>query len=179
MTQRLLTAFAGATMMLTIASPIPCLAASNTVTTLLAVDGDNQLETHAFVNCHSSSSSCEFIVGADLRTPDTVTGFPPDLWARQTTEFRSSNRLAYLDVHVTDPPWNRVQKAGGQDVSTTIYLGEGPPDRYQTVGTIDSTDWQTGQPRTDETVIVCTHVQVVYAGVNLTSPSTCAQTSFS
>jgi hypothetical protein len=26
---------------------------------------------------------------------------------------------------------------------------------------------------------VCTHMQVVYTGVNITSPSTCAQTSFS
>ncbi|MCO4859992.1 hypothetical protein MKD49_26180, partial [Herbaspirillum sp. WGmk3] len=64
--------------------------------------------------------------------------------------------MAYLDVHVSDPPWNRVQKEGGQDVSTAIYMGDGPPDKYQTVGTIDSTDWHTGQPRTDETVIVCT-----------------------
>jgi hypothetical protein len=28
-------------------------------------------------------------------------------------------------------------------------------------------------------VIVCTHIQVVYSGVNITSPSTCAQTTFS
>lgn len=179
MTKRLLTACAGATLMLTIASPVSCLAASNAVTTLLAADGVNQLATHAFVNCHSSRGSCEFIVSADLRTPDAVTGFPPDLWARQTTEVRPSNRLAYLDVHVTDPPWNRVQKTGGQAVSTTIYLGDGPPDKYQTIGTIDSTDWQSGQPRTNETVIVCTHIQVIYTGVNLTSPSTCAQTTFS
>ena len=28
-------------------------------------------------------------------------------------------------------------------------------------------------------VIACTHIQVVYPGVNLTSPGTCAQTTFS
>ncbi|MGZ4584334.1 MAG: hypothetical protein ACXVYI_08245, partial [Mycobacterium sp.] len=38
---------------------------------------------------------------------------------------------------------------------------------------------QTGQPKTDNNVIACTHVQVVYPGVNITSPSTCAQTTFS
>jgi hypothetical protein len=34
-----------------------------------------------------------------MRTPDGVTGFPPGLWARQPTEIRSSNRMAYLDAH--------------------------------------------------------------------------------
>jgi len=38
---------------------------------------------------------------------------------------------------------------------------------------------RTGQPRTDVPVIVCTHIQVVYSGVNITSPSTCAQANFS
>jgi hypothetical protein len=58
-------------------------------------------------------------------------------------------------------------------------MGDGPPDKYQTVGRIDSTDGRTEQPRTDVNVIVCTHIQVVYKGVNVTSPSTCAQTTFS
>lgn len=47
------------------------------------------------------------------------------------------------------------------------------------VGQINSTDWSSGQPRTNERVIVCTHIQAVYSGVNITSPSTCAQTAFS
>lgn len=63
--------------------------------------------------------------------------------------------------------------------TSPCVTGEGPPEKYQTVGQIDSTDWSTGQPRTDERVIVCTHIQVVYSGVNITSPSTCAQTAFS
>jgi hypothetical protein len=36
-----------------------------------------------------------------------------------------------------------------------------------------------GQPRTNVPVIMCTHVQVVYGGNNITSPSTCAQATFS
>ena len=40
------------------------------------------------------------------------------------------------------------------------------------------TDWRTGQPRTNVNVILCTHIQVVYSGVNVTSPSTCAQANF-
>ena len=69
-------------------------------------------------------------------------------------------------------------KEGGKDVITTVYFGEGPPDKYQTTGVIDSTSWSTGQPMTNVNVIVCTFMQVVYTGVNLTTPSTCAQTNF-
>lgn len=152
-------------------------AASNTATSLFPVDEATQLETHTFVDCHSNGS-CDFTAGANLRTPDGITGFPPGLWARQTTEIRSSNRLAYLDAHATSQ-FERVMKAGGSDVITTIYFGEGPPNKYQTTGVIDSTSWSTGQPMTNVSVIVCAHIQVVYPGVNLTSPSTCAQANFS
>ena len=112
-----------------------------------------------------------------MKTPDGVTGFPHDLWSRQSTEVRSTDRLAYLDVHAT-AQYDRVMKEGGTDEITTIYLGDGPPEKYQTTGRIDSTDWRTGQPRTNVNVILCTHIQVVYGGVNITSPSTCAQANF-
>ena len=131
-----------------------------------------------FLNCFKSDGHCDFIAGADMRTPDGVTGFPPGLWARQTTEIRSSNRMAYLDAHANGQ-YERVMKSMGTDEITTVYFGEGPPDKYQTTGRIDSTDWSTGQPKTDVNVIVCTHIQVVYTGVNITSPSTCAQTTLS
>jgi hypothetical protein len=153
-------------------------AASNAASTLIPLDAANQLETHTLVDCHRATGSCDFTVGADMRTPDGVTGFPSDLWSRQSTEIRSTDRLAYLDVHAT-AQFDRVMKEGGRDVITTVYFGAGPPEKYQTVGRIDSTDWRTGQPRTDVNVIVCTHIQVVYSGVNITSPSTCAQTAFS
>ncbi|GBE67329.1 hypothetical protein MFM001_37910 [Mycobacterium sp. MFM001] len=169
-------ALAGLAAALTLAPPSS--AASNTATTLIPVDEANQLETRVLLDCHKPTGSCDFTVGADLRTPDGVTGFPNDLWARQSTEFRSPNRMAYLDVHA-DGQYERVMKQGGTDVMTDIYMGEGPPEKYQSSGRIDSTDWHTGQPKTDVSVIVCTHIQVVYSGVNLTSPSTCAQTTFS
>jgi len=153
-------------------------AASNTATTLFPLDGPNQLETHTFLNCFISDGHCDFTAGADMRTPDGVAGFPNDLWARQTVEIRSSNRMAYLDAHASGQ-YERVHKAMGNDEITTVYFGDGPPDKYQTTGRIDSTDWSTGQPKTDVNVIVCTHVQVVYTGVNTTSPATCAQTTFS
>jgi hypothetical protein len=153
-------------------------AASNTATTLFPLDGPNQLETHMFLNCFKSDGHCDFVAGADTRTPDGVIGFPSGLWARQTTEIRSNNRMAYLDAHANGQ-YERVMKSMGTDEITTVYFGEGPPDKYQTTGRIDSTDWGTGQPKTDENVITCTHIQVVYSGVNITSPSTCAVTTFS
>ena len=153
-------------------------AASNTATTLFPLDGPNQLETRMFLNCFKADGHCDFIAGAVMRTPDGVTGFPHGLWARQTTEIRSPDRMAYLDAHANGQ-YERVMKSMGTDEITTVYFGEGPPDKYQTTGRIDSTDWPTGQPKTDINVIICTHVQVVYSGVNITSPSTCAQTTFS
>src|SRR5262249_54447995 len=110
--------------------------------------------------CHQADGHCDFTAGADMRTPDGVTGFPPSLWARQTTEIRSTNRLAYLDAHATGQ-FERVMKAQGSDEITTVYLGQGPPAKYQRSGRDDSTDWRTGQPKTDMNVIVGTHIQVV------------------
>jgi hypothetical protein len=176
--ERLITGFAVVGSLLALLPGPVCSAASNTATTLFPLDGPNQLETHLFLNCVKADGHCDFTAGADMRTPDGVTGFPPGLWARQTTEIRSSNRMAYLDAHANGQ-YERVHKAMGNDEITTVYFGEGPPDEYQTTGRIDSTDWSTAQPKTDVNVIVCTHIQVVYTGVNITSPSTSAQTTLS
>jgi hypothetical protein len=178
MGKRAVTGLAGVVLLLALAPPAVSPAASNTATTLFPLDDGTQLETFARLDCHPVIGSCDFTVGADRRTADGVTGFPPDLWSRQSTDIRSPNRLAYLDVHAAGQ-FERVHKQGGTDEVTDIYLGDGPPEKYQTTGRIDSTDWRTGQPKTDVNVIVCTHIQVVYTGVNITSPSTCAQANFS
>jgi hypothetical protein len=179
--KRLVVSFAMAGLMAALLPVTPVaipvsLAQSNTNSTLLPVDDASQLETHIQLNCHSSGS-CDFLAGADLRTAGGPTGFPSGLWARQTTEIRSTNRTVYLDAHATGQ-FERVMKEGGSDVITTVYFGDGPPDKYQTTGVIDSTSWNTGQPATNVNVIVCTFIQVVYPGVNLTSPSTCATANF-
>lgn len=172
--KRLIPGLAAVGLMLTL-SPMPSAAAGdNTATTLFPIDEANQIETHSYVNCHGGGN-CDFVAGADMRTPDGPAGFPPGLWARQTTEIRSNNRLAYLDAHATSQ-YERVHKEGGTDVITTVYFGEGPPDKYETTGVINSVSWSTGQPMGNTLLYVCTFMQVVYPGVNLTSPSTCAQT---
>ncbi|MFV0494833.1 hypothetical protein [Mycobacterium sp.] len=158
--------------------PAPAaVAASNTATSLFPVGDGTQIETHSFVDCHGNGS-CDFITGANLVTPDGPAGFPPGLWARQATEIRSNSRVAYLDAHATSQ-FERVMKTGGGDTITTMHFGAGPPEMYQTTGVIDSVSLHTGQPMTNVTVYVCTHMQVVYPGVDLTTPSTCAQTNFS
>jgi hypothetical protein len=40
------------------------------------------------------------------------------------------------------------------------------------------TDWSTGQPSLKAGFIACSDIQVVFGGVNVTTPSACAQTTF-
>ncbi|MGA8332092.1 MAG: hypothetical protein WB777_22810 [Mycobacterium sp.] len=176
--KRLATAIAGAGLVLSLTPPAVSFAASNTATSLIPLNDGSQLETRATLNCHGANGSCDFVVAADRRTGDAVDGFPHDLWSRQSTDIRSMDRMLYLDVHA-DAQYDRVFKEGGHDNVTTIYMGEGPVEKYQTTGRIDATDWHTGQARTNTPVIMCTHIQVVYGGNNITSPSTCAQATFS
>src|ERR1700739_1922855 len=176
--KRLVPARAGAGLMLALAPPAISPAASNNATTLTALPDGTQLETFVRLDCHHANGSCDFTVGADRRGGDGGTGFPHHLWAPQSTTGRPSRPLGSLGGHAT-AQYDRVNKDGGSDEVTTIYMGEGPLEKYQTVGRIDSTSWRTGQPSLDVNVIACTHIQVVYSGVNITSPSTCAQANFS
>lgn len=171
----------------TLIAPPAASAAGDTRVTLLPVNEFDQLQTRSQVECNRPPA-CRFTVGVQLQTPDGMTGFPPGLWARQSTEIRSSKRTAYLDVHTDGGegwfadrggPGTKVFKDGLGATITSIYTGDGPPEKYQTNGDIDVREYSTGQPKGDANVIVCTHAQVVYGGVNLTTPSTCAQTMFS
>ncbi len=46
-------------------------------------------------------------------------------------------------------------------------------------GSARTVDWETGQPNTDAGFIACSFIQVVYGGINLTTPTACAQTTYS
>jgi hypothetical protein len=177
--KRLMPTLAGLGLVAAFATPTVSSAAVDTGDTSFPIDEVTQLEFHTRVDCQMATRQCDFTTAANLRTPDGVTGFPADLWARQSTEVRSSDRMSYLNVQAYGGPFTKVFKEGGPNVITTIYFGDGPPDKYQTTGTIQPTDWSSGQPKTNADVIVCAQIQVVYTGVNITSPSTCAQTNFS
>ena len=64
------------------------------------------------------------------------------------------------------------------EISVT-YFGGGPIERFRIDGDSAPIDWGTGQPRTQADFIACSQIQVVYGGVNLTTPTACAQTTFS
>ena len=64
------------------------------------------------------------------------------------------------------------------EISVTTF-GGGPIERFQVDGDSVPTDWSTGQSNTRATFIACSQIQVVYGGVNLTTPTACAQTTFS
>lgn len=152
-------------------------AAVDTADASIPLDPATSLEMHTTVNCLAGQANCLFNTNFNLRTPDGPAGFPGDLWARQTTTLRTMNRGVYLEADF-DAPDTRLFKSLTDVELTSIFFGGGPPDRFQFHGNTWPTDWRTGQPRTDTPVIVCAHVQVVYAGVNLTSPDACAQAAF-
>jgi hypothetical protein len=177
--KRLATVLAGLWVIMAFVTTPISHAAANHGDTSFPIDDVTQLEMHVHLDCQLATKECDFDTQADLRTPDGVTGFPADLWARQSTETRSSDRLAYLVPHINGGFFTKVFKEGGPNVITTIYFGDGPLDKYSINGSVNPVSWATGQPKTDSDVIVCAHIQVVYSGVNIESPDTCAQTTFS
>ena len=136
------------------------------------------LEVHVTANCPLADKQCYFTVRANRRAGDEIQGFPDDLWARQTTTLRSSNRLNNLETQVVGANTRQYKEMGRREI-TTIYFGGGPPEKYLITGQSQPTDWHTGQPMLNADYIVCAEIQVVYSGVNITSPTTCAQTTFS
>ena len=150
-------------------------AAINTGDASIPVDAVTTLEMHATANCIKAEANCLFNTSANLRVPDGPIGFPNDLWGRQTTTLRTMHRDVFVDADF-DAPNTRMFKSITDMEFTTIYYGGGPVEFH---GNAWPTDWRTGQHRTDTDFIVCTHIQVVYSGVNITSPDACAQTTFS
>jgi hypothetical protein len=165
------------TLALVISTPVSS-AAIDTADASIPVDAATTLEMHVTANCIAAEANCLFNTAANLRTPQGVLGFPGDLWARQTTTLRTMDRTVYLNSDFNAPN-TRLFKSLTDVELTTIYFGGGPPEKFTLTGNSWPVDWRTGGPRTDTDFIVCAHIQVVYAGVNLTSPDACAQTTFS
>lgn len=160
-------------------SPGAAWGAADSDDTSFPVNAFDQLEVHTRLDCVKATATCSFTAAANLRNPDGVAiGFPADLWARQTTEMRSSDRHSYLETDVPDYGFQKLFKSGGSNVITTMWFGAGPAERVVVPGNIFPTSWIDGKPKTDADVILCSHIQVVYSGVNITSPSTCSQATF-
>lgn len=175
--QRLLCVAAGALFVAALAQPAVSSAASAAKNTSFPMGDGTNLEMHTTANCVLADAQCYFTAAANLMTPDGPTGFPDDLWARQTTTIRSTDRDNYLNTDFNAPN-TRMFKSIGPVELTTVYFGGGPVEKYQIVGNTWPTDWASGRPKTDADYIVCSQIQVVYGGKNITSPSTCSQTRF-
>jgi hypothetical protein len=190
--QRLIAATAGLLLAAALAQPGVAAAANDSADTSIPVDAVTQLQMHTTANCVIADGRCYFTAHANLMTPDGPTGFPDDLWARQTITVRSSDRDVWQEAEYSAPSGApRETKGANQDnvlskmfksindvqISVT-YFGGGPVERFQVDGDSVPTDWTTGRPKTDADFIVCSQIQVVYGGHNLTSPSACSQTRF-
>ena len=173
--------------------PSTASAASNTATTSIPVDPANTIEMHVTANCVQAENKCYFNTTANLLTPDGHTGFPGDTWARQTITLRSPDREVWQEAEYSAPSGNPREVKGANhdnvlskmykavtsvEISVT-YFGGGPIERFQVDGDSMPTNWETGQPSTKAAFFACSQIQVVYGRVNLTTPSACAQTTFS
>ena len=154
-------------------------AAENTATTSIAVDDVTSIEMHVTASCVKADNQCYFTTAANLRTPEGPASFPDDVYARQNTTVRSTNRLVYVADSDFDAPNTRMFKSINDVEFATVYLGGGPPEKFMLHGNTRTVDWRTGQPRTDAGYIACAYIQVVYGTVNLTTPTACAQTTYS
>jgi len=190
---RLTAASAAALMIAVLAQPASAAAAANSAVTSIPVDPATQIEMHVTANCVQADGRCTFNTTANLLTPDGPTGFPGDAWARQTITLRSSDRNVWQEATYSAPSgMPRDNKGQNHDnVLSKLYkslsdvkisittFGGGPIERFQIDGESVPTDWHTGQPNTKANFIACSQIQVVYGGVNLTTPTACAQTTFS
>jgi hypothetical protein len=189
---RITAASAAALLIAALTQPASAMAASNSATTSIPVDPATQIEMHVSANCVQAENRCVFNTTANLLTPDGPTGFPGDAWARQTITVRSTDRNVWQEVGYSAPSGTpRADKGANHDnvlskmyesltdveISVTTF-GGGPIERFQVDGDSVPTDWSTGQPNTRAPFIACSVIQVVYGGVNLTTPTACAQTTF-
>ncbi len=176
-----------------LATPPSAGAAINTAVTSIAVDPATQIEMHVTADCRPAENRCFFDTTANLLTPEGPTGFPGDTWARQTVTLRSSSRDAWQEAQYSAPSGNPRETKGSNhenvlskmyratnnvEISVT-YFGGGPIERFKTDGDSVPTNWVSGQPDTKSAFYACSQIQVVYGGVNLTTPTACAQTTFS
>jgi hypothetical protein len=152
-------------------------AAENSATASIPVDPVTTLEIHTTANCVKADNQCYFTSSANLLTPDGPTGFPPQFYARQSTTVRSTDRMVYLDSDFNAPN-TRMFKSIGTVEFSTVYFDGGPPEKFTLHGNTRTTDWATGRPKLDANFIACSYIQVVYANINLTSPTACATTTY-
>jgi hypothetical protein len=188
-------AMAGAAMLLagSLLDPATANAAVNTAVTSIGVDPATQIEMHVTADCRPAENKCFFDTTANLMTPDGPTGFPGDTWARQTITLRSNSRDVWQEASYSAPSGNprdtkgmnhenvlsKLYKSTNNVEISITYFGGGPIERFKSDGDSVPTNWVDGRTDTKSAFFACSQIQVVYGGVNLTTPTACAQTTFS
>ncbi len=171
-------------------SPATAGAAVNSADSFIPVDPVTKIQMHVTANC--AGTTCTFNTFANLVTPDGPVPLPPGTWARQNITLRSSDRLVYQDVSYSAPSgsapvnrgsWNgpvnsRQLKSQNSALVSVTFNGGGTFEEFRVDGTSEPLDVSTGLPRTQSNFIACSDIQVVYPGVNLTTPTACATTTF-
>jgi hypothetical protein len=175
-----------------LAPTTPASAAADSGMSSFPVDPATQVEMHVNANCVAAEARCYFDTQANLLTPGGPTGFPGEFWARQTITLRSNDRNVWQEAEYSAPagmPWETkganhdnvlsrmLKNPSGVEISVT-YFGGGGLERFRTDGSSVPTSWTTGRPDTAASFIVCSQIQVVYGGHNVTTRGACAQTGF-
>jgi hypothetical protein len=192
--KRLTPATAGLLLMAAaLAQPATASAAVNSADTNIAVDAGTQLQMNITANCVLAEARCYFNTRANLMTPGGMTGFPGDAWARQTITLRSTDRDVWQEAQYSAPSGTPPETKGANhdnvlskmymalnnvEISIT-YFGGGPVERFSADGSSAPRLWSSGLPATGTNFTACSNIRVVYGGVNLTTPTACAQTTFS
>jgi hypothetical protein len=161
---------------LALLSPPVATAAQNSATASIPIDAATTVEIHTTANC-VPGDQCYFTSSANLLTPDGPTGFPPQFYARQNTTLRSNSRDLYLEADFNAPNTREFKSITDVEFAT-VYFDGGPPEKFTLPGNVRTLNWATGQPKFDATLYVCSYIQVVYANVNLTTPTACAATTY-
>jgi hypothetical protein len=189
--KRLAAAGSAAVLAALLTPPGSATAAAHSAQSSIAAAPGTLIEMHVSADC--AGTTCTFNTSANLASPGgPPLGFPGDAWSRQTITLRSSDRDIWQEADYSAPSGtpragkganhnNVLSKMykGLRDVEISVTsFGGGPVERYRIDGISTPTDWYTGQPTSRADFIVCTHIQVVYGGVNLTTPDACAQTTF-
>ena len=188
--KRILSVLAASVAAAALSSPTAS-AAVNTGTSSIPTPQDI-VEMKVTADCPGTDGRCFFRTQASLLTPTGPVGLPQDTWARQTITIRSTDRSVYQEAWYSAPAgMPRELKGANHDnvlskayksvsdyqVSVT-YFGGGPLERFAVDGDSVQTDWRTGRPAIEAGFIVCSNIQVVFGGVNVTTPGACAQTTF-
>lgn len=154
--------------------PAQSAAATNTATRGIAIDEFRTVQIHVTANCVKAENRCYFDTLADLLTPDGTTGFPSDFYGKQNTTIRSTNRMVYMDADFDAANTRMFKSISDTEFATVYFAGNAPVMR----GDARTVQFQTGQPDTDAGFIACAYIQVVFGGINLTTPTACAQTTY-